>query len=53
MFSLLAQTTPNTLSYMVLGYVLILGTGVVYVATLILRRRSLKREMAIMEQMEE
>ncbi len=53
MFSVLAQTTPNTISYMVLGYALIIGTGVVYVATLILRRRNLKREIAIMEQMEE
>jgi hypothetical protein len=48
MFELMLQNqTPDTVSYLVLGYVVIGGVGLGYVVTLIVRWQRLKRELQI------
>jgi CcmD family protein len=48
MFELLFQSqTPDTVSYLVLGYVVIGTVGLGYVVTLIVRWRRLQRELRI------
>jgi hypothetical protein len=50
MFELMLQNqTPDTVSYLVLGYVVIGGVGLGYVVTLIVRWQRLKRELRIVK----
>lgn len=50
MTSLLMQTQiPDTVSYLVLGYVVIGVVGLGYVATLLIRWHRLKRELRIVQ----
>lgn len=53
MFALLLQSsTPDTIPYLILGYVIIGGVGLLYVITLLLRQRSLKRDLDVIERLE-
>ncbi len=51
--SILFQTSavPNTIPYLILGYVIIGGVGLGYVLSLVLRQRSLKRDLAMLERL--
>ncbi len=54
MFELMLQNqTPDTVSYLVLGYVVIGGVGLGYVVTLIVRWRGLMRQLAVLRQLQE
>jgi hypothetical protein len=46
------QTTPDTSSYMVAGFVVIFGTIFVYLASLIIRWRNLQRDLEILTELE-
>jgi CHASE1-domain containing sensor protein len=47
------QTTPDTVGMMLLGYGLIALVTVLYIATLIIRRRNLMRDLAVLEDLDE
>lgn len=52
MYSLLIQSsTPNTVGYLIVGYVIIGGIGLLYVASLLLRQRSLRRDVEVIERL--
>jgi hypothetical protein len=53
--SILFQTTavPDTVSYLILGYVIIGGVGLVYVLSLVLRQRKLRRDLLMLEHLVE
>ncbi len=54
MFVLLLQNvTPDTVPYLILGYVIIGGVGLIYVVSLMLRQRNLKRDLDVIEQLQE
>jgi hypothetical protein len=44
--------TPDTFSYMVLGYAVILGTMAIYILSLVLRNRRIDREMRLIDELE-
>ena len=44
--------TPDTFSYMVLGYAVILGTMAIYILSLVLRNRRVDREMRLIDELE-
>ncbi len=44
--------TPNTVNYMILGYAFIFGTIAVYLASFIVRSRSLKRDLELLEELD-
>lgn len=46
------EITPDTTSYMIMGFVFIFGVLGLYVASLIIRRRNLLKELAILEQID-
>ena len=46
--TLFQSTTPDTISYMILGYAIIGGVGLLYVASLALRQRNLKRDIEVL-----
>ena len=46
----LQTTPPDTLNYMILGFVILFGTMGLHVASLILRRRSLEKDLALLEE---
>ncbi len=53
MFALLLQSgPPDTTSYLILGYAIIGGIGLVYVASLLLRQRNLMRDLDLIERLE-
>jgi hypothetical protein len=43
--------TPNTVSYLILGYVIIGGIGLVYVLLLLWRQRNLRRDLDVIERL--
>lgn len=45
---LFQSATPDTVAYMILGYAIIGGVGLVYVTSLLLRQRNLKRDLEVM-----
>lgn len=49
--SILPQSAaiPNTISYLILGYVIIGGVGLAYVISLMLRQRRLRRDLVMLE----
>ncbi|MBN1312898.1 MAG: hypothetical protein JXB30_15900 [Anaerolineae bacterium] len=53
MTSLLSPPTlpPDTVPYLILGYVIIGGVGLVYVLSLAIRQRRLKHDMDVLEQL--
>ena len=47
---MLQEATPDTYGYMLLGYGVILGTMVLFVASLVSRFRNLRRDLELMEE---
>ena len=45
--TLFQTTTPDTVGYMILGYAIIGGVGLLYVVSLVLRQRNLKRDIEV------
>lgn len=47
----LQDATPNTVPFLILGYVIICGVGLGYVLTLWFRQRGLKRDLEVIERL--
>ena len=47
--ALLLDTTPNTVGYLVAGYIFLLGLPILYVISWVVRRRSLERDLEMIE----
>lgn len=43
------QSTPNTILYLIAGYVVIGAVGLVYALSLFIRQRNVKRDVEILE----
>ena len=50
---LLQTPTPDTVSYLVLGYLVVGVVGLGYVATLLIRWRRLRRDLALLRRLQE
>ena len=48
----LLQEAAQTTNYMIAGYVVIFGTMLIYVVSLILRRRSLEQDAQVLTELE-
>ena len=48
-----AQITPDTVKYMIAGYIVIFGVMAVYLASLLLRWHHLQRDLRTLEEMQE
>lgn len=48
----LLQSTPDTISYMILGYVIIGGIGLIYIGSLLMRQRNLKQDLDVLERLQ-
>jgi hypothetical protein len=46
---LLLDSTPNTVNYMVAGFVFLLGLPILYILSFFVRRRSLERDLKLIE----
>jgi hypothetical protein len=49
---MLLQSTPDTSGYMVAGYIIAFLTMGIYVASMYIRNRNLKQDLAMLESME-
>jgi hypothetical protein len=49
---LFETATPDTAPYLLLGYVIIGGVGLIYVISLLVRQRNLKRDLDIIERLQ-
>ena len=49
----LQEGPADTFNYMVYGFAVILGSVLLYIASLLTRNRNLKREEAVLKEMEE
>ena len=47
------QETPDTVNYLILGYVIICGVGLGYVLSMWLRQRNLKRDLEVIERLQD
>ena len=45
----LLDTTPNTIGYLIAGYIFLLGAPIAYIVTWFIRRRSLERDIEMLE----
>jgi hypothetical protein len=45
--------TPNTVSYLIIGYVIIGVVGLGYVITLVIRQNNLRRDVEMLERLQE
>jgi hypothetical protein len=50
---MLQSSTPDTIPYLILGYVIIGTVGLGYVLTLVWRQRTLQRDLEVMEKLQE
>lgn len=48
---LFQNTTPDTIPYMLLGYVIIGGIGLLYTLSLVFRQRGLHRDLEMIERL--
>jgi hypothetical protein len=48
---LLQNATPDTIPYLILGYVIIGGVGLGYVISLVIRQRKLRHELDVLERL--
>lgn len=48
----LQNPPPDTVNGLIIGYVLMVGLGLTYVASLVWRRRSLKRDLEVLESLQ-
>jgi hypothetical protein len=46
------QVTPDTSSYMIAGFVVIFGTMLVYLASLVIRWRNLRGDLEVLQELE-
>lgn len=46
------QVTPDTSSYMIAGFVVIFGTMLVYIASLVIRWRNLQSDLQMLHELE-
>jgi hypothetical protein len=53
MILLQVQSPPDNSAYMIAGYAVIFGVMLIYVASLFLRQRSMKRDLEILEKLED
>lgn len=53
LLSTLQDATPNTTGYMIAGYSVIFIVLAIYLASLVIRRRNYKRDVAMLEDLEE
>jgi hypothetical protein len=54
LFTLLAQEpTPDTSAYMIAGYVVIFSVMLIYLISLVIRNRNLKKDYEMLEELEE
>lgn len=51
--NLLLDQTPDTVPYLILGYVIIGVVGLGYVLTLVLRQRNLRRDLEMLERLDQ
>lgn len=49
---LFLETPPDTSGYMIAGYAIAFGVMLIYVLSLIIRFRNLKRDLSMLEEME-
>jgi hypothetical protein len=47
------ETPPDTSQYMIAGYAIAFGVMFIYVASLFIRYRNLKRDMSMFEEMDQ
>jgi len=52
MFALFLDPTPDTSGYMILGYAFIFLVIAVYLISLYIRQRSMKRDIALLEELD-
>jgi hypothetical protein len=52
MLFLLQDAPANTTTYMVAGYVVIFGVMLIYLASLAIRRRNLKADLEVLQELE-
>ncbi len=45
------MSTPDTVSYLILGYAIIGAIGLMYVISLVVRQRNLEHDLEIIEQL--
>ena len=48
----LLQDTPNTASFLYIGFSILIGLLVLYLASLAVRRRNLEKDLALIESLE-
>jgi len=46
------ETPPDTSQYMVAGYVIAFGVMLIYVVSMFIRSRNLKRDLSMLEEMD-
>ncbi len=44
---------PDTLSYMIAGYAVIFGFLLIYLVSLVIRRRSLRQDLELLDELED
>jgi hypothetical protein len=49
---ILQEAPADTVNYMILGFVVILGTMAVFIASLIVRFRNLQRDVELLDELE-
>ena len=52
LWQMLLDETPNTVNYMLAGYLVLGGLPVLYVLSWIVRRRNLKRDLDLIRELE-
>ncbi len=52
-FLYLQDVTPDTSAYMYAGYAVIFGVLIIYLASLVIRQRNLKRDAEFLKELEE
>lgn len=52
MLSLLLEEPPDTVAYLILGYVIIAVVGLGYVITLVVRQRNLRRDLDVLDRLD-
>ncbi len=53
MFFLLQEPTPDTSAFLIAGYAVIFGVMLIYLASLAVRRRNLKQDLEVLEDLEQ
>lgn len=50
LFSILQQTTPDTVNYMIAGYAVIFGVIAIYLVSFVVRNRNLRKDLQLLEE---